>query len=82
MKRLCALTLTLFLAVTLGVGTGDTGKQAPQPQVPAVNKATHQNPVQAKKPGSNKTVKEPWPRTFVPSEKITADSVVSFPADI
>lgn len=25
---------------------------------------------------------EPWPRTFVPTEKIKADTVVSFPADI
>lgn len=26
--------------------------------------------------------RDDWPRTFVPSEKINADSVVSFPADI
>ena len=80
MKYLYSFLFTLILAVTLGVGQGDTGKRAPQ--APGVNKVTPQNPLPAGKQPPKGTVQEPWPRTFVPSEKITADSVVSFPADI
>jgi len=80
MKPCCFFIFTIVLAVTLGIGLADTGKRTPQP--PKVNKITPQNPVPVSTPRPKKTEKEPWPRTFIPSEKITADSVVSFPADI
>lgn len=80
MKPFFSYTFTIILAVTLGVGQADTGKRVPQS--PSVNKVTPQNKVPVSKPPPKMTDKEPWPRTFVPSEKITADSVVSFPADI
>lgn len=80
MKRSRSYIFTIVLAVTLGVGQADTGKRAPQP--PDVNKVTPQTQAPPSKPRPEKTEKEPWPRTFVPSEKITADSAVSFPADI
>ena len=80
MKSCFSFILTLILTVTLGVGQADTGKRTQQP--PKVNKITPQNSVPVRQPQPKKTEEEPWPRTFVPSEKITADSVVSFPADI
>ncbi len=75
----CAL-LASILVVTLGVGQGDTGKKAPQP--PEVNKTTPQKPLQSPHRQPRTKEKEQWPRPFIPSEKINADSVVSFPADI
>ncbi len=39
-------------------------------------------PALQKKPQPPVRKGEPWPRTFIPSEKINADTVVSFPADI
>lgn len=80
MKFFYFFIFTLVLTVTLGIGQADTGKRTPQPA--NVNKITPQKTVPASKLLPKKTAKEPWPRTFIPSEKITADSVVSFPADI
>jgi len=80
MKPYCALILTLVLAVTLGLEQADTGKT--KPQTPGINKANSPPSIPANTSQPQKTKKELWPRTFVPSEKITADSVVSFPADI
>jgi hypothetical protein len=80
MKPYCSVIITLLLAVTLGIGQADTSKQ--KPQTPGANTIKPQNPIPASKSQPQKAKKELWPRTFVPSEKITADSVVSFPADI
>lgn len=80
MKSFFLYTFTIILAVTLEIGQADTGKRVPQS--PGVNKVAPQNQVPISKQSSKMSEKEPWPRTFVPSERITADSVVSFPADI
>ena len=80
MKPYCSLIFTLVLAVTLGIAQADTSKT--KPQTPSVNKVISPTPIPANTSQTKKTKKELWPRTFVPSEKITADSVVSFPADI
>jgi hypothetical protein len=81
MKPCNTFICTLLLAVTLGVGQEGTAQRTPQ-QTPNINKTTSQNLTPATTPQPKKTKKELWPRTFIPSEKITADSVVSFPADI
>jgi hypothetical protein len=47
-----------------------------QQKIP-VEKAAQQQPAKQKK-----SVRKNWPRTFVPSDKIGADSIVTFPADI
>ena len=80
MKPCYSFIVIFFLAVTLGTGEADSADKTPQP--PEVNITTPQKLTPAGKPQPQKTGKEPWPRTFIPSEKITADSVVSFPADI
>ena len=80
MNSCLSFMFTLVLAVTLSIGQADTGEK--KSQTPSANKITPQNPIPTSKPQPKKPEKELWPRTFVPSEKITADSVVSFPADI
>ena len=80
MKFVYFFMFMFVLAVTPGVDQADADKKTTQQ--PNVNKSTPQNSVPASKSQPKKTEKELWPRTFVPSEKITADSVVSFPADI
>ena len=80
MKPSCSFIFMLVLTVSLGVGQIDTGEK--KTQTPNADNRIPQNSMPASKPQPNKTEKELWPRTFVPSEKITADSVVSFPADI
>ncbi len=72
--------VTFLLAVTLGAA--EAGSADKTPQAPEVNIVTPQKLTPAGRPQPQKTGKEPWPRTFIPSEKITADSVISFPADI
>ena len=80
MKHCRSVIITIILSVTLEVGVADTSKRAPQQE--GVKKVTPQSPTQSTKRGLKKKDTEPWPRTFIPTEKITADSVVSFPADI
>lgn len=57
-----------------GAGT-DNSRETRQPKEEAAPKEEHR----VRPPAAVDTV---WPRTFVPSEKINADTVVSFPADI
>ncbi|UCD65999.1 MAG: hypothetical protein JSW69_08330 [Deltaproteobacteria bacterium] len=70
--------IIIFLAAAAMAATDpetDNGKDKPEEKVlpvPAIKEE-----VQEKSSGG-----ESWPRPFVPSEKIGADSVVSFPADI
>ena len=80
MKFLCSFIFAFSLIIPLGVGQADTGNK--KPQSPSIKKITPQKPISTSNPQPKKTHKELWPRTFVPTEKITADSAVSFPADI
>ena len=72
MKLLVSITASILLAGTLFAATAednDTGSEQQTPQ--------QANPADSGKP------KTPAPaKTFTPSEKVGADSAVSFPVDI
>jgi hypothetical protein len=77
MKRVVLFIMLLFAASAQaatdpGVDTG------PVPQKDAARPA----PETEQKTETQPKKDQPWPRPFVPSEQIGADSVVSFPADI
>jgi len=77
MKRIVLFILLLFAAAAQaatepGVDTGPVPEQDTARPAPETKQETREQPK-----------KDPeWPRPFVPSEQIGADSVVSFPADI
>jgi hypothetical protein len=77
MKRYFLLTVLLFPAIaqtatTAEIETGSSTRQDKDRPAPQAEPKTDKQPMQDQQ----------WPRPFVPSEKIGADSVVSFPADI
>lgn len=73
------ITLVILLSATFAAAEEKSDKQTEQitrqeqKAIPSVPQKKMKQPTPAG---------EPWPRTFVPSEKINADTVVSFPADI
>ena len=77
MKRMLVIFIFFIAAAAMAAtepetdGGQDVQEEKVQP-VPAIEAEVHE-----KSPRH-----ESWPRPFVPSEKIGADSVVSFPADI
>lgn len=80
MKKMILIILLLLLS-TPGQAARDedsgtvSNRENRQQEVPAGQKAENKT-----RPDS--PVDSAWPRTFVPTEKINADTVVSFPADI
>jgi len=80
MKKIVVIILLMLLSVPglaageEGAGTG--GKRDARPQKETAGRKAENQPRQAAQ--GNAT----WPRTFVPAEKINADTAVSFPADI
>jgi hypothetical protein len=77
MKRIFLITMLLFFTIA---------QAATEPEVDTGLRPRHEKPRPAPQTGQE-TSKQPqqnqqWPQPFVPSEKIGADSVVSFPADI
>lgn len=88
MKSL-VITVVLFLSLSLDV-------VAVEPQATEVQPATPPRPVakqppveddaprpaEPQQPGASETEKPQWPRPYRPSEEISADSIVPFPADI
>ena len=81
MKLFHVCIITFVLVMPFDGGRADT-VEGTTPEQPGTIKAAPQVLIPQKKEQTKKTGKEPWPRTFVTTEKITADSVVSFPADI
>ena len=77
MKKLVMMIIFLLAAGAMAAtepgteGGQDIQQEKVQP-VPAVETEVHEK--------TSRDVN--WPRPFIPSEKIGADSVVSFPADI
>jgi hypothetical protein len=73
MKRIIVFFFVLFAAAALAATEPgkESGPDKDQP-APSTGEDSHE---ELQRGGS-------WPRPFVPSEKIGADSVVSFPADI
>ena len=76
MKKMVIIFFLLTAAAMAASEPGTDGGQDIQEEnvqpVPATKNEVHE-----KSPRD-----ESWPRPFIPSEKIGADSVVSFPADI
>jgi hypothetical protein len=77
MKKIFIIFIFLFAAGVLAATDPETdqGQVIIEEKVNSVPAAREE--VQVKSPRD-----ESWPRPFVPSEKIGADSVVSFPSDI
>jgi len=77
MKRIFLITMLLFFTIAQAatkteVDTGPIPRQEKSRPAPQTEQDTSKQPQQ----------NQQWPQPFVPSEKIGADSVVSFPADI
>ncbi len=77
MKRITVFFIVLFAAAVLAATEPDkdSGQVEPEEKVQSAPLAGEDSREELLRDGS-------WPRPFVPSEKIGADSVVSFPADI
>ena len=77
MKRIIVFLIVLFTAVALAATEPgeDRGQAEPEEKAQAA-------PANGEDSREKLQRGESWPRPFVPKEKIGADSVVSFPADI
>ena len=77
MKRLTVFLIALFAAAALAATEPgkDSGQAEPGEKAQAAPVAGENSREESPRGGS-------WPRPFVPSEKIGADAVVTFPADI
>ena len=77
MKRITVFFIVLFAAAALAATEPgkDSGQAKPEDKAQTAPVTGEDSRKKSLGGGS-------WPRPFVPSEKIGADSVVSFPADI
>jgi hypothetical protein len=77
MKRVAVFFIVLFAAAALAATEPDkdSGQAEPKEKAQAAPATVEDSREELLRDGS-------WPRPFVPKEKIGADSVVSFPADI
>jgi hypothetical protein len=77
MKRIIAFFIVLFAAAAMAAAEPkkDSGQAEPEEKAQSAPETPADSREELLRDGS-------WPRPFVPSEKIGADSVVSFPADI
>ena len=77
MKRIIVLFIVLFAAAALAATEPDreSRKAEAEEKAQSAPVAREDSREEIQRDGS-------WPRPFVPSERIGADSVVSFPADI
>jgi hypothetical protein len=77
MKRITAFFIVLFAAAAMAATEPDkdNGQAEPEEKAQSAPVTGADSREELLRSGS-------WPRPFVPSEKIGADSVVSFPADI
>ena len=77
MKRITVFIIVLFAAAALAATEPgkDSGQDKPEEKAHSAPVTREDSREESQRGGS-------WPRPFVPSEKIGADSVVSFPADI
>ena len=77
MKRISAFFIVLFAAAALAATEPGKDSGPDKPEEKAQSAPVTREDRREESPGGGN-----WPRSFVPSEKIGADSVVSFPADI
>ena len=77
MKRAIVFFFVLFAAAALAATEpgNESGQDKPAEQAQPAPSTGEDSREELQRGGS-------WPRPFVPSERIGADSVVSFPADI
>ena len=77
MKRIIVFFIVLFAAAALAATEPgkDSGQAKPEDKAQSAPVTGEDSREELLRGGS-------WPRPFVPSERIGADSVVSFPADI
>ena len=77
MKRIIIFFMVLFAAAALAANESDrdSGQSESTEKAQTAPVTGDDSREELQRDGS-------WPRPFVPSEKIGADSVVSFPADI
>ena len=77
MKRLIVFFIILFAAAALAATEPDkdSGQAEPEEKAQTAPATGEDSREELRRDGS-------WPRPFIPSEKVGADSVVSFPADI
>ena len=77
MKRITVFFIVLFAAAALAATEPgkDSGSDTPEEKAQSAPVTGEDSREELLRGGS-------WPRPFVPSEKIGADLVVSFPADI
>ncbi len=77
MKRITVFFIVLFAAAALAATEPgkDSGPDQPEEKGRSAPVTGEDSREELQRGGS-------WPRLFIPSEKIGADSVVSFPADI
>ena len=77
MKRFIVFFIVLFAAAALAATKPDkdSGQAEPEEKVQTGPATAEDSQEELLRGGS-------WPRPFVPSEKVGADAVVSFPADI
>jgi hypothetical protein len=77
MKRITAFFIVLFAAAAMAATEPNKDSEQAEPEEKA-----QPAPVTGVDSREELLRSGSWPRPFVPSEKIGADSVVSFPADI
>ena len=77
MKRITVFFIVLFAAAALAATEPGKDSGQDKPAEKARSAPITREDSREESPGGGS-----WPRPFVPSEKIGADSVVSFPADI
>lgn len=80
MKNVLRIILVLLLSAAFAAAQDENRKET------TIGKERQQQETPAQKPDKKARAEDPrgesWPRTIVPTEKINADTVVSFPADI
>lgn len=83
MKHLC-LTMTFLLMAALAMAAEQPlqEREATDHAADRMQRKERSAPAPADSPPQVPADGRVWPRQFVPTEKINADSVVSFPADI
>jgi hypothetical protein len=85
MKFIYNLFVVLLLSWIMSAGFFPQAAQAGKTSVPAVAARPRQQQtpqVAGEKKKSTKTIQSQTPTTFEPTEKIGADTVIGFPADI
>jgi len=79
-----SIALTIILSLSLGPCNAKTKEVVPGNEADSKPKAAAEKQIPRQTVASEKEDKEKkqWPMPFQPSEKVSADAVISFPTDI